>query len=772
LYGGLAVSVFSGTAQAQTETIIVTAQKTEQEIIDVPLTLTAYSGDALERIGVSEFDELALYVPGLQIQEQSVNNPGFVIRGITSDDGSAQIAPRVSVYQDGVDISRSRGSVIELYDLDRVEVLKGPQATLFGSAASIGAIHVISAAPENEFGGKVMVGYGNYDEMRTDGHITGPIVEDRLLARIAWSYKKRDGYVENIDGAPFSQNPQAEQAPALNGTDTFAGRVFLRFLPSDALKADLIFNYQKDTPTGSSFKSGTLPPTGGSTDPFSYAELGPFGSTSSDFLGGDLGIDREVWSLTLDVDYDFNDAWSVNWTSNYRTFDSLEVFDADGSPAYWLELAEDADGEQWSTEFRVNYDDGGPFRAFVGASYFWERGTQRVPFETDEATFGACLAGFCVAPNGAYLALDLNPFSPTFQFPVPRDLAPDVIHREEYANRGRNRTFSVYADGSYDITDWLELTVGVRYLHENRLSGFMSDWMPAVLTGASLLPIGYTGGEFLYAEPESFDAVLPRFNLKARLSETANAYVSIGKGRRSPVVNVQGNPTVPNAIVTDVLPAEIIWNYEGGVKGVTASGRLQYDAAFFYQDYRNFQTTVFQNGVLVPLNAGTATAWGWEASAVGKPADYIDVFFNIAFIDARFDSTDADGNPQLYAGNRFRLQPKWSASAGFSAHRPVGNLGEAFFTATWTFRSKVFFENENAPKAGLDISEDAVSLLNLSAGLRAFDAGWEIEAYVKNVFNKRYLIDAGNTGGNALFNTPTFIAGPPRFYGVALTGRF
>ncbi len=421
---------------------------------------------------------------------------------------------------------------------------------------------------------------------------------------------------------------------------------------------------------------------------------------------------------------------------------------------------------------RVNYDNGGALRGFIGASFFWEDGTQRVPFETDEASFAACLAGFCRAPNGTYLAIDFNPASPSFMFPVPRALAPDIIHQEVFANTARNKTFSVYADASYDVMGWLELTAGVRYQHESRLSGFMSDWSPALLTGASLLPIGFTDGEFLFGQKESFDAVLPRFNLKARLSETANAYASVGKGRRSPVVNVQGNTTTLGGIVTNVLPSEIIWNYEAGIKGTSASGRIQYDAAIFFQDYDNFQTTVIEDGLQVPVNAGTATAWGWEASVIGRPADFLDLFFNVGYTDAKFEDEDSAGNPQLFAGNRFRLQPKWTASAGLSAFRPVGNLGEIFFTGTWTFRSRVFFENENTPKAGLDIAEDSVSLVNLSAGLRALDDMWQVEAYVKNVFNRRYLIDAGNTGGNPLFNTPTFIAGAPRFYGVALTGRF
>ncbi|MEM8814598.1 MAG: TonB-dependent receptor plug domain-containing protein [Pseudomonadota bacterium] len=260
--------VCSASARAQAgdeetiDVIVVTAQKREQSALEVPLTVTAYSGDFLVENGIEEFNELGEYVPGLVVQEQSVNNPGFVIRGITSDSGSAQIAPRVSIYQDGVDISRSRGSIVELHDLERVEVLKGPQATLFGSGASIGAISLISARPTEEFDGEILLGAGDFGLIKTRGHVSGPL-SDTLSARFAWISKERDGYVENIDGSNRSQQPLGRQADDLNSTNTWAVRGFLNFAPSERLSVDLIVNYQRDEPSGTSFKSGTIPPTGG-----------------------------------------------------------------------------------------------------------------------------------------------------------------------------------------------------------------------------------------------------------------------------------------------------------------------------------------------------------------------------------------------------------------------------------------------------------------------------------------------------------------------------
>ena len=153
------------------DVIIVTAQKFEQKSTDVPITISAVSSQQMERLGVSDLDELSNYVPGLNIQEQSANNPGIVIRGITSDSGSSQQAARVTLYYNGVDISRSRGSYQAIYDVDRIEVIKGPQATLFGTASAVGAISIISAKPKPGLSGEVSASYGNFDAYTLGGHL-------------------------------------------------------------------------------------------------------------------------------------------------------------------------------------------------------------------------------------------------------------------------------------------------------------------------------------------------------------------------------------------------------------------------------------------------------------------------------------------------------------------------------------------------------------------------------------------------------------------------
>ena len=398
------------------------------------------------------------------VQEQSPNNPAFVIRGITSDSGSAQRQSRVSIYQDGIDISRARGSIVELYDIERVEVIKGPQATLFGSAASVGAISVISNKPTDEFQAEATLGLGNYDERRFSGAISGPIMGDQLRARLAWWDKERDGYIKNLDGAQRSQRPGGKSADDLQGTDTFSARLIVDSRPIDSLHIEAIAQYQKDTPPGTAFKSAVLEPTGGDTSPFDEAELGPNGARPSEYLGGRLGLEREVESYTLTVTYDINNDWSLTSIANYREFDSYEIFDADGSWSNLFQAAEDAEGEQWSIELRANYDDGDRWAGFVGMSVFNEDGFQRAPVEGDQGVITgiafACILDTCTADEARELLM-----------------APEsgVQYEAEFTNFGETTSYALYADATFQVTDRFGVTLGGRYVMDEKTSAYAAS---------------------------------------------------------------------------------------------------------------------------------------------------------------------------------------------------------------------------------------------------------------------------------------------------------
>ncbi len=732
---------------ADLDRIVVTAQKREQQVQDVPIAITAYSGEFLERYGLTNFSDIGNFIPGLEVQEQSPNNPGFVIRGITSDSGESNVEPRVSVFQDGVSISKSRGSIVQPFDLERVEVLRGPQGTLFGRGAQTGAVHLIqnkaSEVPSTSF----TIGAGNYSSLMFTGH-ANQTLGDNLYGRVAVYAEKRDGTVDNLSGGD------------LNGKDTLALRTSLRMDVGDQGRLDLIVNLQKDNPPGTDFRSGTIPNRQGSTDIYGPADLN---------RGERLGLDRTVRGATLLGRFPLNESWTLSTITGWRDFHSVEEFDADGSQLFALEFAEDAEGKQASQEFRFDFDAGGSFRGFTGVSLFHEDGSQRVPFSTNERSFITLpVFGLGIPP----VLPDGTPNTLVTGLPV----APGVVlplkpfHQEQYTNFGTTTALEVFADGTWSLTDRLDLTLGLRGTYEDVKAGYQADFF-GVPSALGLLGLGGTTNNpnilFLPTDgrlesSDTFTSAVGRAVAAYRFSDTLNGYVSAARGRRPDVISV-------DAFGTELIDAELVNSYELGIKGALFDERLLYDIAAYYYDYSNFQTTVQDpdTTLFVPANGGNAHASGAEISLIYQVIEQFGAFFNYGYSDARFNAVDDDGNAQRLAGNRFRLNPEHSASAGVDFTLPMGSAAAFYLRPSWSWRSQVFFEDQNTP----GIEQAGYALYSVRAGVRfGQDQRWDLSAWVDNATDKQYLIDAGNTG--RLFGTPTFIPGNPRLYGVRLSGRF
>jgi outer membrane receptor protein involved in Fe transport len=750
--------------------IIVTAQKIEQRAQDVPITISALTGERIKELGVTDLDELSNYIPGLNIQEQSANNPGIVIRGVTSDSGSAQQGPRVTLYYNGVDISRSRGSYQSIYDLERVEVIKGPQATLFGTASAVGAISLVSARPRDGYSAELTAGYGNYDAALLTGFVNAG--SDVIAGRVALEWRKRDGYVDNLS------TTQGD----LYARDNLGVRASLRFTPSDALTVDVIGTFDRQRNSGTPFISRTFPTASGPADPFGDANLSgsPY---SAEHLGDvELGLKREIYDLSGTLTYQINDTVTFTTVNGYREFNSDEVFDADGSAAPYLEFAELAEGWQFSSEGRFAYA-GDVFRGSAGWNYFTEDGSQGVPFSTEEGLFIQCLTNAaarlginlpCVAPDGSTPASGFTALA-------TGGALTGIPYTSYFENRGQNDAYSVFADVTALVGDRVEVTGGLRYLWEDRRSGYTTNvpvpQLPGVLPAAvraqllaalpslaaSLIPGQVnTAGEVFEAE-ESYDAWLPRMNVLFRATDEVNLYATVSKGRRSPVVQVSAARVggVP-ARNLQLVPEETVWNYEAGAK--LASGTVSGTLGVFYQVYDGFQVSVTQpDGSSRTESAGSASNLGVEAELSVRPVDWLSLFANGAYIDAQID--DDEDFASTFAGARFRLQPKWQAAAGFTIDRGLGNGMRLFATPSVTYRSQLFFE---LPNRAL-LSQGPVTLVNARAGVSFADERFEIASFIRNAFDRDYLLDAGNTGGG--FGIPTFIPAEPRFYGVEATAR-
>ncbi len=794
--------------------VVVTAQKRLQSIEKVPASLTAIDARFLNREGITQLDQLSEYVPGLQVQLQSPNNPGFVIRGITSDSGESNIEPRVSVFQDGVSISKSRGSAVELYDLERVEVLKGPQGTLFGRGAEIGAVHIIQKKAQNRTSASLTAGLGDYSYRHIQGFFNTPLVKNKLLFRASGIYNYNDGFIRNRSGG------------RLNGKDTKAARIQLRYHPSTKTDINLIYNYQHDTPPGTSFKSGTYAPAGGNTKPWTFADLD---------RGKDLGLSRTVWGTTLQAKHTFNPSLSLTSITAYREFDSYESFDADGTAAPALWFAEDAFGKEFSQEIRANFKINQKFEGFAGMSYFYEDGFQHVPFKTNEQSLATLISPMLKKPIEQGLApinealknfgvtsqmewtpkpllIDgkpiyvsslsnfitnnqnleyLNPKGPYAAMVYGSGLLPKAqsmqlqglyamlnqplkkSHQESYTNYGNNKAYDFFTQGTIHFTNWFDLTGGLRVTVENIQSSYK----------ATIDPEGKSGTLGFIRESNPNDLSLPTEKITQsdtytsmvggvaasfNLSKYQNIYLSLSKGRRPNVI--QFSPTGSGAdrhYYPEELKAETVWNYEIGYKGFNKNHRFYYDLSAFYYDYHHFQTHIVdENQQYITLDAGTASAYGLETSFKYQLNKALNLFGNYAFIDASFDDKDSKGNKQLYAGNTFRLTPKHSFAIGanFSAH--LSKHMNLFIRPSYNYKSKVYFEEDNAE----DIKQDGYGLMNLRAGIQLPKSHVSILMFVNNVFDEKYIIDAGNTGRN--FGTPTYIAGAPRLAGFEFTYRF
>lgn len=725
------------------EGLVITAQKREQRNKEVPISITSYGGKFIADQGTFEYDAFSDYVPGLQIQIQSVNNPGVVVRGITSDSGDSRQEPRVSVFQDGVSISKSRGSVVELFDIERVEVLKGPQGTLFGRGAQIGAMHIIQNKAKDNTSGQIKLGYGNYNQLLATGHFNTP-VSDHFFVRVAGIYNKRDGVIKNLSGGD------------LNGKETLAFRTSLKYVFSEDTNLDVIANWQKDTPPGTSFKSGTYAPKGGDTNPNTFADLE---------RGKELGVDRTVYGVTGILKHYFSNKFDLTATTAYREFDSNEAFDADGTAAPALFFREIAKGKQFSQEIRFNFNNQSNFKGFFGANYFYEDGSQKVPFEVDERSFITLILNkkmFVV--KGVPTLLPTVPKIP--QLGPLGGLPLNSFNKETFINYGKNSAADIFADASFDATDKLTITLGLRATYENINAGY------EVLKAEKASVIGHilkvapnnlfppTKGKI--TKGDTFLSAVGRFALDYDVSENLTLFGNIARGRRPNVINITANET-------NVLSDEIVWSYEVGGKSIFLNDRLMFDLNAFMYNYSNFQTSVtkLEKGTLVNKteDSGNAKAYGFETSlqyAFGKKSNF---FANYSYIDASFNEKDSNGNKQELAGNTFRLTPKHSFSVGLNLNKDISDAMDLFFRPTYTYKSKVFFEETNLP----DISQDGYGLLNFRAGV-VFNKKYEINFFMNNALDTKYIIDAGNTGG--AFEIPTFVGGLPRLFGLQTSIKF
>lgn len=744
------------------EVIVVTTQFRQQSVADVPINVTAFNAELIDRLDIRNLEDMAAFTPGLVVQEQSPNNTGYSLRGITTDSGDTYAESRVAIFQDGVSITRSRGSYVELFDMERIEVAKGPQPTLFGRGALIGGINLIQRKADDESSAQLYGATGNLGQAELGGYINSGLAEGVGL-RFSGVHRSRDGHIDNLLGG------------SLQGRDVTALRSVFSADLQNGFSFDVIGNWQRDNGPGTSFKSGIIAPPGGDTSPYSPAALFTFPGFEGD---QGLGLDRTVWGVTGLAQYQINDAWTLSSITGYRQFDSVEVFDPIGAGLSFVNIAEDARGRQSSQEFRLTYDAGDRVAGVIGGTWFYESGTQRIPLIVNEAVAQAFFVSTGAFGNPATVAAALGlPVSAITSLTNPfgfsiaalsggMGFVPLGTYREEAANSGRTEAFDLFGEFTLRATDRLSFTAGLRRTAEDkRTSGYGNNIGGANrVTFAPFLILPGTPGGSVQSAEQSFEAFTWRLVAAYEVNDRLNTWVSYARGRRPDVLALDTG--APGFFST--APAEIVDSYEAGAFLTLDRGTVS--GSVFYSEYENFQSSVFDpfTGQFGPSNAGEATQYGLELQGNYNVTDAVQVFATYAYNMATFNDT-SNGQPQLLGGNRFRYAPEHAASVGVRAELFSNNMGTLSLLPSYSWQSHIFFDNDNQRFAGA-LRQDSYGLLRARLRFDAADERWYGEVFGSNLTDEKYLIDAGNTG--AAFGLPTFIAGAPRLYGVRLGVNF
>jgi len=726
--------------------VIVTSQYGAQRLLDIPTSITVVDAYRLESTNTTSLEQLATFVPGLNVLVQNPNRPNLVIRGLTSDEVSPTAQPRVSVYFDHAPTSRASIALTELYDMARVEVLKSPQGTLFGRGAQVGAIHFITRKPDHLLGGYVTAGTGNYGMMHLEGALNIPVIDDVLTTRIAGIYSYRDGYVNNLSGGN-----------ALNNKNTAGVRFSTSLTPQNSnFKADLTINYQHDNTTGTSFVN----PYGG-REAFDY-EI--FLDKNKEFYNK-----REVFGTILNMRYHINDNNYVSSITSFFNNTADSRFDADGTSAPALDMQETVKANQFTQELRYNFGLGSRLTGIAGTGFWREDVSQQYHFRPNEQC-----AVWLFMEMPWMMMTDKNIMSVLPPNDMLGELAGTPLptnHEEKNITEAVNSAIDFFVDASYEVIPKLSLTAGVRVAFEHfsiqNLAYNVNDDVPStlgMLIGVFVpdRPSPYPNFFFAPAEnpttKKSFSSFTWRANLKYDIDNNSNVYTGYSRGRRPNVLQYN------SAGELSVIDAETLHSFDAGYRIV--SNRYMLDASLFYQLYRNFQSSKWEGMNYLIIDVDKATAYGAELSCKVIVNKYLDVFGNYAYICATFDDKDRVGNPQGNAGNTFRLTPRNSLLIGLNAGLDVSRNKRITLTPTYSWKSHFWFEDAN--DAGID--QDAYGLLNVNLALHFMKLQLSASVFGTNLTGVRYLVGAGNMG--AMFGIPTFVPGEPRMMGGRLTWKF
>lgn len=699
-----------GADQGGIGVIVVTAQKRAQNLQDVPVSVTAFDNQMIRDAGFTNSLSIGDQVPNLEIKTFG-GVPNIFIRGVGNNDfNSSSIGP-ISVYRDDVVVASTGSQIFSLFDLERVEVVRGPQGTLFGKNTTGGAVQFFSKLPGDEFEGNARFGYGRFSLFEGEVAASLPIT-NTLSVRVAGMVRMRDGEKVNLfDGSD-----------AIN-VDEAAARAIVRWRPTSDTDIRLTVGGGRDR---SDYLENKPVGTINGADLFGYSDPFPDNPRLLNFDGASRNFSDNVF-VNFVAKHDFGD-WSIQSLTGFDKSDVDNAVDVDGGPLRVDAITFLTEAKQFTQELQLSYD-GGPLNAILGLYYF---------HEDFEARSNADLLGELSFADGAL---------------------PLITQ----ATR-KNDAYAIFGQGTYSITpDW-RVTVGGRYTIDKVDATHQADLVSGffdrdIANGAPIALVPFVQLNDTY---KSFSW---RLGMDYDVTEDVLAYFSVDKGFKAGGFNIGIITSVAER--TQVDPETLI-SYEVGLKSTLFDRKLRMNLSAFYYDYSDLQvlSVNVQAGSAVPTlgldNAADAEIKGIEAEIFAKPNDWLDLGLNFGILDAKFKNylsgaiDPVTGNPRDFSGNRLPGAPKFTLSTNAQITVPVGRF-ETRWRAEYNYTGKKFYNNA---QSDLISSGEGYGLLNLRATFADTDSGWEIAAWAKNVTGKDYIVDATDTSGFGFV---------PRYYGERAT---
>ena len=777
----LSTLMMTQVAAAQiTDEIIVTATKKSTNLQDTAVSITAYTGEALQQLGLENSVSLAAQTPGLNVGTPvgEGNNPSFTLRGVGLNDFNDNNEGPIAVYTDEVYNAALPGLTFQLFDVERVEVLRGPQGTLYGRNATGGLLHFISKRGGDEFEGDIRAQYGRFNAIEIEGGVGGPIADTGHF-RLAGKLSDSSGYVENRIGEDSNES----------GSVSLRGIVGFDIEENSSLEFKVDYS---DADTRAPFYQHTglgFPVGVGAEGPIFDNDRFRFSDNDDDNFAGefdrdDIRLDIRSWGASANFKHDFGGIELTNIAA-FRDTDKFHQEDTDSGSFNGIEPTFQSDIQQFSNEFRLAGDTG-PLSWVAGAYYINTQVDGELDLEINDRGPGFLeFLQFLTDvgdPTGLPTADILGSLGTSFAAFGPDDPIRFLTYDIEYTQN--TDSFSVFGNVEYDLTDSVELVVGGRYTNESRdieyfnafgdgpqgggvLNVFFRDFLEIpnffdFTTGGGGAAGVVDGQNEIDDDDVSFTA-----GLNYTLPDGTLLYGKVAQGFKSGGFNAGFLDFSDGVTVDDVAyDAEKLTSYEGGVKWTSQSGALRANVSAFFYDYNDYQALTF-SGLSQFIQNSDATFFGGEAEVGATLGEGFTIQLGASYVDTEVDAVETrlpDGSLAVSTDVETVLAPEFTANGVARYETQIGS-GLGSVQVSFNHQGSHFFDLQNTNEEG------SYTLFDARAGY-AFGADENLELYVfgKNLTDEEYRVYSFNFADAAGFQQEFF--GRPREYGVGFIGKF